>query len=662
MDEHKNIPQEAVPQGPAPVIPEPPKPAPVRPTWTPPPRYIFPMGKPELVFAAGILLFSLLLCNSLMFAGINLGFALGAAGTILCTLGYLLRRGHRPDRYTAALMVLSLVITAALPRSDDGTLKFLAGCVLLLVPSLAFCLLSGQNLRSPDGITSLLDSPRALFALGVGRIAESGRGIRDACSSNGVVGKKGSSVALGLLIAVPLLAILIPLLMFADAAFEGLLDLLPEIQWHEIVCTLLFGCGFAYVLYTRAAALQHMPKAKPKNRGRRGLNSITVNTVLVSVSFVYVVYLASQLAYFVGGFSGILPENYTLAQYARRGFFEMAWLCAINLGLIALSIGLVSAKETPRLSTRIICLFLGLVTLFLVATASAKMLLYIGSYGLTRLRVLTEVFMVWLALSTVFVCVWLFRSKMAYMKPVVLTALILCAGLLWADVDTQVAKYNVRAYRSGKLETVDVSHLSGLSDGAVPYLYELTKDSDTETAQKARDSLRRRQMENRDLRSWNYASAQAMELMEQFYPEDIGESLGLELAGCPVEILKNTYGSYWSYGEYTAAVPLTPEQAEAAEAGMTGTYWHSGPLPLQLRAVLYGTTANTDYRGPFFTDYDGNLLIPEADPEAFFFRDRAGDRIAPADWKRLHNDYQMNFTLAVYDADTNILYFFMKDT
>lgn len=481
--------------------------------YTPPPRYVFPMGKSELLFGVGILLFSLLLCNSLVMAGLNLGFAVGAAGILGCTYAYLRSRGHRPDWYAAALLILSLVITAAFPRSDDGILKFLAVWVLLLAPSLAFCLMAGQNRRSPAGIASLLDGPRALFTLGVGRMAESGRGIREACKSTGTVGKTGGAVALGLLIAVPMAAILVPLLMRADAAFEGLLKLLPEFRWDELLTTVLLGGCMGCVFYTRGAALHHLPKTPAQSTPRKGLSAVTVNTVLTAAALIYGVYLVSQLAYFVGGFSGILPEEYTLAQYARRGFFEMAWLCAINLSLIALAVALVSARGKTPLSTRILCLFLGLVTLFLVCAASAKMLLYIRSYGLSRLRVLTEVFMVWLALTTVFVCVWLFRPQTAYMKLTLLLGLALFAGLLWADVDTQVARYNVQR---GQLETVDVDYLGMLSSGAVPYLAELAQDGDRDTAAKAKTILTYYGTSDSDIRGWNYAKAKAQAVLEEY--------------------------------------------------------------------------------------------------------------------------------------------------
>ncbi|MBQ7801760.1 MAG: DUF4173 domain-containing protein [Oscillospiraceae bacterium] len=488
------------------------------------PKPAFPTGKGELIFGVLTLAFSLLLCNSLLFAGADLGFGVGLIGTMLCACGYLRGRGYRPDRYAGALLGLCLVIAGSFVRSSDGGLKFWMVCVLLAVPSLALCLTAGKNRRCPDGFLSLLDSPRTLFGLGFGRLGQSARGIREAFGAAGALGKKGGAVVLGLLIAVPLLAVMIPLLMFADAAFEGLVELLPDFQGDEILTTALLGIPLGWVLYTRTTALHHVPREEKAPKARKGLNHLTVNTVLTAVALLYVVYLISQLAYFLGGFSGILPEGYTRAQYARRGFFEMAWLCAINLSVIALSVGLVSARGRAPRSTRIICLFLGLVTLFLVAAASAKMFLYIGANGLTRLRVLTEVFMLWLALTTVFVCVWLFRPKLPYMKPVLLTGLALCAGLMWADVDTQVARYNVRAYQEGRLETVDLRHLAGLNAGAVPYIEELTRDSDPEIAQTARDILENYDLPDRDLRGWNYTWARARDILEEYRLKEAAEA------------------------------------------------------------------------------------------------------------------------------------------
>jgi hypothetical protein len=489
-------------------------------TYTPPPSYRFPMEKPELIFGLLLVAFSMIMTNGALFAGANLAFAFGILGNLLSTGGYLLVKKHRSDGYTAALLGLCILIIAAFPRSADAGMKTLAVLALLTVPSLAFCLMAGQNRFPATGITTLLDAPRVLFAMGLGRLAESARGLKDACSSSGAIGKKGSSVVLGLVIAIPLVAILIPLLMFADAAFEGLLDLLPEIRWNEILTTLIVGLYIGWILYSRAAALQYLPKTETPRKNRKGLNTITVNTVLFSVSAVYVVYLLSQLAYFVGGFSGILPDGFTRAEYARRGFFEMTCLAGINLGLMTFGVSKVRHTGRTPGSTRALCLFLGLVTEFLAASSIAKMAMYIGSYGLTRLRVLTTVIMVFLAITTALVCIWLYLPKLQYMQAVMLLALSIGAAVLWLDVDTQVAKYNVNHYLSGDLATVDMDHLFSLGAGAVPWMEELTECADPELRTRATAFLRCWTLEQADdFREFTWINHHAQQIIANWQEE-----------------------------------------------------------------------------------------------------------------------------------------------
>ena len=463
----------------------------------------FPSGKREFIFGLLILICGWLLCNSVFYGGFSLGFALFSIAALLCVILYLLFSGKRPSVYAACLLILSFLMLAGFARSDDGFVKFVLFWFVAAGSNLGLCLLASQNRRRPAYVSSLADIFRTIFVLGLGQLPPAFQGLSLGLRSNG--SKKGGAVLAGLLIAVPVLTILIPLLTSADAAFDALVGLLPQWEWQEWAVSILFGSMLAVFFYTRAAALQHAPKAPaPVPVQRKGVPTLTVHTALIAVCFVYCVYLISQLAYFVGGFSGILPEDYTLAEYARRGFFEMAWLCAINLFIICLATSLIRKRSNK---TRLLCLFLGVMTLFLVCTASAKMLLYIGAYGLTRLRVLTEVIMVWLGLVTVFVIIWLFVPQMPYMKAVFLSAMLLGSLVLWADVDTVVARYNVNAYQTGKLATVDIEHLASLGNGAIPYLAQLTNDPDPKIAEEAKNRLEHRYFDTiDDFREWNYVN------------------------------------------------------------------------------------------------------------------------------------------------------------
>lgn len=488
-------------------------------------RTYFPTGHRELIFGVLVVICALALFNFIVWGGFNLGFSIAAGLCIMFTAGYLLLSGCKLTPYSAALLGLSLVISAGFARSADGFVKFVMVCFLLCSVNLGLCLLSGQNLRDTGHLSSLLDAPRAIFTMGFGKMSMAFHGLSVAFRHSGSLGQKSGAILVGLLIAVPVLAVMVPLLMFADAAFEGLMDLLPELDMEQIIHTVLWGSGLAVVLYTRGVALRHCTKKEATDKKAiKGIHLFTVNTVLSTVCILYGVYLFSQLAYFTGGFAGLLPKEYTMAQYARRGFFEMAWLCAINLGIIGLSTGLVQKDETAPMSTRLLCLFIGIITLFFVAAASGKMFLYIGGYGLTRLRLLTQIIMLWLGLTTIFVMLHLFLPKFSYMRLTLLCALVIGAVLFWADVDTIVARHNVNAYFSGQLKTVDVTHLGRLSDGAVPYLELLAEQAQGEVAQRAKEILDRQAGRHYgwddDFRSWNYATATAEPIWQGYAPAE----------------------------------------------------------------------------------------------------------------------------------------------
>lgn len=480
-----------------------------------------PAGKREVIFAGVTLLIAMALCNFILYGGFNLGFALAAVAYIGCAFVYLLAAGCKPSVYSVLLLCLSAVIAAAFARSDDGFVKLVMVCFLSVSVNLGLCLMAKQNLRSPGSLSSLLDAPRAVYRLGVGRLSNAFRGLKLAFHRSGSIGQKGGAFLLGLCLCVPVLAVVIPLLISADAAFDGLISLLPEIKFNEFFATVVLGSLLACTLYTRCVALRHSPKEEPRKTNAKGMSTITVNTVLAAVCVVYSAYLVSQLAYFAGGFAGILPEGYTTAQYARRGFFEMAFLCAVNLGVIVMALGLVRKEKATPISTKVLCLFIGLVTLFLVAAASAKMFLYIGTYGLTRLRVLTQIVMLFFGLTTAVVMVWLFVPKLPYMKAVILAAMVIGAATIWADVDTQVARYNVDAYLSGKLETVDVVHIFYLGDGAVPQLIRLAEEApDPNVAREAQKWLAMCKADNcKDFREWNYVNY----MTRQYLPKESSE-------------------------------------------------------------------------------------------------------------------------------------------
>ena len=616
---------------------------------SPPPGY--PLGNQEFRFGIMTLILAVGLWNSILYGGLNLGFSLFSLGLILCNVWYLRRKGCRFGRYGTALLLLAAAITAGFPRSSDIVVKAVMVLFMLFAVNLSYCLAARQNRRDTGSFSTVFDSPRSLFTFGFGGMGRTLRGLEDARKNAGTAGKQGSAALLGLVIAVPVLAVMLPLLMRSDAAFEGLMALLPERDWSEPIISLLAGLFAAWIFLSRALGLHHRERDTmvPVRPGR--VSPITTGILLGAVSILYLAYLFSQLAYFWGGLSGILPEGYTLAEYARRGFFEMAWLSAINLTLV-LSCAAITARERKLPGWILIfCLFLIGVTLFLIGTASAKMLLYIHAYGLTRLRVLTQTVMVWMAISAIAVGIRLVKPRFGYMKGAILAALMLGCALLWLDVDTQVARYNVLAYQEGKLETLDMSHLSQLGYGSIPYLEKLTEDSDPEISQRAVSILYYKDITQPDLRSWNYSRSRAAQILEADRDFTIlrrmGRMLNLDLGLATLESWRDTHGGFHGDGETIAVITLPEDRASEAESIMHyNILWKPLPMTEELYPVLWGDS-------PLCAD------IPEVKNGWYFFCDEQGQ---PYTGESLFSRPALNFTLAVYDAESRTIYYFELDT
>ncbi len=439
----------------------------------------------DTVLALVLLVLTIVAANFSLFGGFHLGFVLAYAALTLCGGIYLRGKTGRPTGYTVFCLAASWAALGIFVWHNDGVIRFAAFMGMMVLTSLVLVDVTGQATHNTDDPAILQDVLDILIVRPVSHLNRTLPALFRVQRGETVEKRRCGSVLLGLACALPVLFIVVPLLSSADAAFEGLLDVAMPNNIEEILDSLVVGAVLFLLLFGRWFSLRYdltqEKTARPVTRRR--VDSLPINVFLGTVSVVYVLYLVSQLAYLVRAFSGILPEDYTVAQYARRGFFEMCAVCGVNSILVAICLWLCRKQEgkTP-LSTRLFTLFLLLFSVGLVGTALAKMGLYIGSFGMTRLRILTSVFMLMLGGSLLFCGVRLFVPRFSALKAIVVTVALLGLTVGYADVDTVITRYNVTAYQSGQLEEIDVRTLANLSDGSTPYLLELLKDKNTPKA------------------------------------------------------------------------------------------------------------------------------------------------------------------------------------
>ena len=494
----------------------------------------------DLALALVLLGFCFLLWDSLFWAeGLGLGEALGLFALMPAALFYLAGRPGRMTGYGLILTALSLLGAASLALSGDMSLKVLT--MMTLSPLFLIVLLERLALRTGTGLLARLRDLFTLwFARSFGRIHVGAWTLTHVGEKDSARSKRTRAILIGLACAVPALLILIPLLVSSDAAFAGLVGKLDWDSVGKALFALVPGSFAALVLFS--LLLTAAPSKEPaRNIERKGLEPAAVIAFLAAVSAAYVLYLVSQFAYFTDAFRGLLPKDFTVAEYARRGFFEMCAIVAINLLLIVLSVGL-CRKSEGKLPGAVkgLALFLCLFSLVLVVTALSKMALYMRSFGLTRLRVLTSAFMLFLALVVIAEALRLFARRVPVVQLAVSfgAAILICLSLL--NVDGLVARYNVEAWRTGKLDSLDMKTICELGDGAVPTLAELAVEEDEKISAAAAEELDDRLVrfgfaewkwdeEKRtsvavlkdepaarlDLRSWNLVSAQAYEALKE---------------------------------------------------------------------------------------------------------------------------------------------------
>lgn len=299
-------------------------------------------------------------------------------------------------------------------------------------------------------------------------------------------------ILLGIVLAFPVLVVVVPLLMLSDAAFTGLVNkLLGNCLLNIFKISVGLLIAVFLISYCFTLKKNELPKAKAAGFGCID-NTIAVSFLSV-LSICYFTYLFSQLAYFFSAFKGILPQDYTftMASYARRGFFEMGIIAVINF-IIIFMVLLLSKKKNGKIcvTSRALCTFVGFFTLVIIATALSKMFLYIKNYGMTELRITTSAFMIFLAIVFISIMLRVFITRMRVLKVAFVTAACVLVVLGTVNVNNVIASYNYNAYKAGDLKEIDVRTIYKLGDEGVPYLVKLTNDKNSEVAEEAKEHLK----------------------------------------------------------------------------------------------------------------------------------------------------------------------------
>lgn len=302
--------------------------------------------------------------------------------------------------------------------------------------------------------------------------------------SNSRTGSNAKHILIGLIITVPLTLVVAALLMSADDGLERMLTGFADKVFREelgdimiqlliaIPCSLyLFGMFYSNSHRNELLALNEQ-ECTQKLYNMRFISNLIVYTAVTPICILYALFFISQAGYYLSAFTNSLPEGFTYADYARRGFFELFAVALINLGVICfMSLCSKKAGREKPFALKLYNVLISVFTLILIATAMSKMIMYINRYGLTALRLYTSWFMLLIGIIFVLVIMKQFRFDMKLSKHIAVAFTLMFAILCFSRPDAVIARYNIEMYSSGALEELDTDAILDLSDDALLTAY-----------------------------------------------------------------------------------------------------------------------------------------------------------------------------------------------
>jgi hypothetical protein len=488
-------------QQPAPYYQGPPPPPPR--VFPPNPRWHRPESVPKqavVLMAVAIALFGAWAA----FPGDGVGIGLALTG--IAMLAVPLAAGSREDlvpRLPGAVLVAALWSVAAI--RDAGWVVFLCTFAAFVLTPLA---LAPQRRFSGTAIT--------MFMGWLEGLAESFRWAR-----RGHRGKDGRSPSTVrnvwvALVTAGLLVVFGGLFAAADSTFADLIaGLLPEVNPFEFVArTFLAAFLFPLVLLWIYTAVAKPVFDSQRQGERRAVSRFELAVPLGALNLLFAAFIAVQLRVFLGG-EGYVMETagLTFADYARRGFWQLSFVAALSLAVLAVAAWLAPKREkADRWTARILLGSLCVLSMVVIASALLRMYTYSETYGLTRMRVWIFTVEIWLAVlfALVVVCCWKLRA--AWLPRAVLASGALALlGLAAANPDALIARYNIEHDHE-----LDLPYLRGLSDDAVPEfaaLSEEDRDCVLNTSWSEFD-------DEQELLSWNLGYERSKELNGRYDDDD----------------------------------------------------------------------------------------------------------------------------------------------
>ena len=280
---------------------------------------------------------------------------------------------------------------------------------------------------------------------------------------------------LGVVLCVPLLAIVVLLLSDADSVFGGYFqNMISAVQTADGAIVLWAAVRFlagTLMLCSLCCFMGLAPAPEEKPAVPTRTHAAMPATVLAALAAVYLLFAYVQFRYLFFA-AGIPAQGY--AQYARSGFFQLVAVAFLTLMVVLPCV----CRWPGSRAVRGLAGLVTLLTLVILVSAAWRMALYVQAFGLTILRVVTLWGMLALAIALIAALAKALRPRLKIAAPVLMIVAASWVLLNYANINAHIAEYNVRAWEAHPESVrLDVTYLSySLYPASAPVLEELYKD------------------------------------------------------------------------------------------------------------------------------------------------------------------------------------------
>lgn len=270
-------------------------------------------------------------------------------------------------------------------------------------------------------------------------------------------------VAISLLIVFAVVGVVILLLVSADSIFANIFENIGSIfNYINISSTFSMIIRIALVIIAYFLFLSFILKLKQnynietkeiKNSNNK--YAFTIKLLLIALNIVYLVFCFIQVESL---FAKINTVEFSYANYARTGFFQLMIVSLINFVVI-----LVSNKfnENKEKSIKILNLFLVIFTVIIALSSMYRMYMYQMEFGLTYLRMFVYIILITELLTFIPIVIYIFNEKFDFLKWSGIIWICIYCIINYMNIEKIIINYNISNTNSDR--TIDYEYISEIA-------------------------------------------------------------------------------------------------------------------------------------------------------------------------------------------------------